>query len=141
MASASFPSRETSERIRTLVRLRPLQDGEAGQAEALQVLSAQKVRVVDWAKRSEWSFSVDRVFDASASQEDIWKAVQTCVDKVVQGVSATIFAHGQTGTGKTHTMLGPEVTRLCGCADLKLQEASALSRSHLVKRRLQLASQ
>ena len=30
------------------------------------------------------------------------------VESFVQGYNATIFAYGQSGSGKTYTMLGPE---------------------------------
>ncbi|KDO33790.1 hypothetical protein SPRG_01669 [Saprolegnia parasitica CBS 223.65] len=45
-------------------------------------------------------------FPADATQSDIYGAVQHLVADVVHGFNATIFAYGQTGTGKTHTILG-----------------------------------
>ncbi|CAM9257796.1 unnamed protein product [Lampetra planeri] len=42
-----------------------------------------------------------------AVQSDIYDdAVRPLVDSVLQGFNGTIFAYGQTGTGKTYTMLG-----------------------------------
>ena len=33
-------------------------------------------------------------------------AARPVVDSVLEGFNGTIFAYGQTGTGKTHTMVG-----------------------------------
>jgi len=35
------------------------------------------------------------------------EAVRPIVDSVLQGFNGTVFAAGQTGTGKTYTMEGP----------------------------------
>jgi len=35
------------------------------------------------------------------------EAVRPIVDSVLQGFNGTVFAYGQTGTGKTYTMEGP----------------------------------
>ncbi|KPI99193.1 Kinesin-like protein KIF3A [Papilio xuthus] len=52
-------------------------------------------------------YAYDAVFDSDTSQMDIY--VQTAspiVEQVVRGYNGTIFAYGQTGTGKTYTMAG-----------------------------------
>ncbi|XP_049883273.1 kinesin-like protein KIF3A isoform X2 [Pectinophora gossypiella] len=52
-------------------------------------------------------YAYDAVFDTSTSQMDIY--VQTAspiVEQVLKGYNGTIFAYGQTGTGKTYTMAG-----------------------------------
>lgn len=40
------------------------------------------------------------------TQENVYKYVQQTVRKTLLGTNVTIFAYGQTGTGKTHTILG-----------------------------------
>jgi len=56
-------------------------------------------------KRGEFVF--DRAFQP-ASQEELFAAVgEPLVHAVLEGTNATIFAYGQTGTGKTWTMEGP----------------------------------
>lgn len=48
------------------------------------------------------TYSVDKVFGPEADQEDIYnQVVQEAVDEVLMGYNCTIFAYGQTGTGKT----------------------------------------
>jgi Tfp pilus assembly pilus retraction ATPase PilT len=35
------------------------------------------------------------------------KCMPNLVEMVLKGVNATVFAYGITGSGKTHTMMGP----------------------------------
>jgi kinesin family protein 3/17 len=37
----------------------------------------------------------------------VYAQVAECAVAVAEGFNATVFAYGQTGTGKTHTMFGP----------------------------------
>jgi hypothetical protein len=54
-------------------------------------------------------FSLDRVFEAAASQEEVYEVVgRERVAKVVEGFNVCVLAYGQTGSGKTHTMFGPD---------------------------------
>ena len=52
-------------------------------------------------------FTFDQVYDWNSKQEDLF---HTCalpiVDSVLTGYNGTVFAYGQTGTGKSHTMEG-----------------------------------
>jgi hypothetical protein len=53
------------------------------------------------------TFTFDRTFDVDASQEALFdSAVAPVVDEALRGYSCTVFAYGQTGTGKTYTMEG-----------------------------------
>jgi len=54
----------------------------------------------------------DRVFDRSAQQSEVYDSVAPLIDGAFEGYNTTIFAYGQTGTGKTHTMLGVDIWRL-----------------------------
>lgn len=48
-----------------------------------------------------------QVFGPSAQQKDLYEqAVIPIVNEVLEGFNCTIFAYGQTGTGKTYTMEG-----------------------------------
>jgi hypothetical protein len=53
-------------------------------------------------------FNFENVFDAAASQEDVYRTVRPLVESVVEGFNATIFAYGSTGSGKTFTLTGTE---------------------------------
>uniref|UniRef100_H3G6Z3 Kinesin-like protein n=1 Tax=Phytophthora ramorum TaxID=164328 RepID=H3G6Z3_PHYRM len=50
-------------------------------------------------------YAYDRVFGEKADQADVFNYLRDGVQQVAQGFNCTIFAYGQTGTGKTHTML------------------------------------
>lgn len=52
-------------------------------------------------------FMFDKVFGPSAQQRDLYdQAIIPIVNEVLEGFNCTIFAYGQTGTGKTYTMEG-----------------------------------
>lgn len=52
----------------------------------------------------------DHVFDVDATNEDIYfRVAKQLISNVMDGFNATIFAYGQTSSGKTHTILGNEV--------------------------------
>lgn len=49
----------------------------------------------------------DKVFKPNASQEKVYnEAAKSIVSDVLAGYNGTIFAYGQTSSGKTHTMEG-----------------------------------
>lgn len=53
------------------------------------------------------TFTYDKVYDETSTQQSIYTdAVEPIVGQVVKGLSCAIFAYGQTGAGKTHTMRG-----------------------------------
>ena len=52
-------------------------------------------------------FTFDEVFDLNTSQEEVFNiSAKPAVISVLEGYNSTIFAYGQTGTGKTFTMEG-----------------------------------
>mmetsp|Transcript_7002 Transcript_7002/g.13920 ORF Transcript_7002/g.13920 Transcript_7002/m.13920 type:complete len:228 (-) Transcript_7002:1930-2613(-) len=52
-------------------------------------------------------FTFDQVYDWNSTQEHLFETTaQPIVDSVLTGYNGTVFAYGQTGTGKTHTMEG-----------------------------------
>jgi kinesin family member 11 len=59
------------------------------------------------AKKVQKTFHFDRVFGMYSTQEEVFQTmVLPIVDETLTGFNCTIFAYGQTGTGKTHTMEG-----------------------------------
>ena len=52
-------------------------------------------------------FTFDSIYDWNSTQSDIFEETfQNLLDSVLSGFNGTIFAYGQTGTGKTFTMEG-----------------------------------
>lgn len=55
----------------------------------------------------QWTF--DLCFDWTNKQSEIYvKSAAPIIENVLEGYNGTVFAYGQTGTGKTHTMTGDE---------------------------------
>jgi len=55
-------------------------------------------------------YAYDATFDPGCGQAEIYEtAVAPIVESVLEGFNGTIFAYGQTSSGKTHTMLGPDI--------------------------------
>ena len=55
----------------------------------------------------EHSFSFKHVFTQSSNQEEVYCIVgEKMVDKFLEGYNGTIFAYGQTASGKTYTIEG-----------------------------------
>ncbi|KAI1397612.1 kinesin-domain-containing protein [Hypoxylon fuscum] len=53
------------------------------------------------------SFTFDRVFDMKGRQADIFDySIKPTVDDILNGYNGTVFAYGQTGAGKSYTMMG-----------------------------------
>ena len=52
-------------------------------------------------------FTFDRIFDIDSTQDEVYGiSALPAVESVLSGYNSTIFAYGQTGTGKTFTMEG-----------------------------------
>jgi len=55
-------------------------------------------------------FHFDRVFRWDASQKDVYDyAAKPIIYAVLKGFNGTVFAYGQTSSGKTYTMEGPDI--------------------------------
>ena len=52
-------------------------------------------------------FKFARVFEESATQREVFETVaRRTVDRFIEGYNGTVFAYGQTSTGKTYTIEG-----------------------------------
>ena len=59
------------------------------------------------AKREPITCTLDALFDHESSQKEVYDAfAEPCVADFLRGINATIFAYGQTGAGKSYTMMG-----------------------------------
>ncbi|KAK1867275.1 hypothetical protein I4F81_009782 [Pyropia yezoensis] len=114
--------------VRVLARVRPHFDGEGSVEGATLVADpgAASIRLAGLppASRRGWAeaYNLDGVFDAAASQADVYDgAVAHLVAGVLGGAPATVFTFGPSGSGKTHTLLGG----LAGAACRGVEAASA----------------
>mmetsp|Transcript_40217 Transcript_40217/g.93106 ORF Transcript_40217/g.93106 Transcript_40217/m.93106 type:complete len:698 (+) Transcript_40217:79-2172(+) len=56
------------------------------------------------------SYVFDRVFGVDATQKEVYDyAAKPIINGVLRGFNGTVFAYGQTSSGKTHTMEGPDI--------------------------------
>lgn len=120
LSSAAMPRKtkneeDTSENVRVYIRVRPLNKKEKTQNVRNVVHIDSKENVLALIKpgrpfekiEKPKSFKFDHIFPESTSQMEIYRRVALpVVDKVLNGYNGTIFAYGQTGTGKTYTMSG-----------------------------------
>ena len=116
------------ERVRAAVRLLPLPP------EAFRSLRVEGTDVIIKARHGQdasLTHAMDQVFPEDCSQGDVYDWVAPAVEDVAKkGVNATVMAYGQTGTGKTFTMLGapaaPEAGQLPGDAGVIPRAAASL---------------
>jgi len=55
-------------------------------------------------------FTFDHVFGMDSTQKQVYDvAAKPIIESVLEGFNGTIFAYGQTSSGKTHTMQGPSI--------------------------------
>ena len=104
------------ENVKVVVRVRPLNTAET--REGYRMIT--KVNTIDGTIKVEMPkkdannaetpakiFTFDTVFAPEVKQVDVYNRVaRPIVCNVLEGYNGTIFAYGQTGTGKTFTMEG-----------------------------------
>ncbi|CAF1174716.1 unnamed protein product [Rotaria sordida] len=91
--------------IRVVARFRPLNDAEerAGSKSVVKFPADQEETVLISGK----VYIFDKVFRPDSTQEKVYnEAAKEIVKDVLTGYNGTIFAYGQTSSGKTHTMEG-----------------------------------
>ncbi|OBA27639.1 kinesin-domain-containing protein, partial [Hanseniaspora valbyensis NRRL Y-1626] len=98
--------------IRVFCRIRPEKNPQFIMKEVNNVCdkfvsSPQKTKNNDTSNNST-IFSFDRIFDETASNNDVFDEVSQLVQSSLDGYKVCIFAYGQTGSGKTFTMLNPD---------------------------------
>ena len=97
--------------IEVAVRVRPMNGREEEQG-VLPIINAsedrKEVTIVRGGgnRQTRQTYTFDHVFTGYTTQAEVFEPMQPMIDSVMQGYEATVFAYGQTGTGKTHTMEG-----------------------------------
>ena len=98
--------------VRVICRFRPLNEKEIklNLGSTIEFPNSQTVKVLTAEKEGGYTFNFDAVFSPNAHQEEIYMAAaQPIIESVLQGFNGTVFAYGQTSSGKTHTMTGPSI--------------------------------
>ncbi|CAL5224275.1 g6937 [Coccomyxa viridis] len=104
----------SADNIQVVVRVKPL--GEDSQTGSLQIVSPSSVGMSTSYGPRTWTF--DHIAGPETSQEAFFAvAGEPFVEHCLEGFHASIFAYGQTSSGKTHTMTGkPDSPRQMGLA-------------------------
>ena len=107
--------------VQVVVRCRPLNKKELGEdRKPIITIDENQVSIVkgigkdnhimsdEEKKATKKSFTFDAAYDEQSTQKQFYE--ESCyplVESVMEGFNGTIFAYGQTGCGKTWTMMGP----------------------------------
>merc|ERR1712176_992667 len=93
--------------IRVYARIRPVVPRETGQTVAVRKLDAFSMELDGNDKaRKHKTYTFDSIFDDHSTQDDVFSECRSLVSSAIDGFNITVFAYGQTGAGKTHTMYG-----------------------------------
>ncbi|KAM8939423.1 centromere-associated protein E [Pelodytes ibericus] len=110
--------------VKVCVRVRPLIQREQGdQVNLLWKAGKSTISQVDGTK----SFNFDRVFHSDETTSQVYQETAVpIIRSVLQGYNGTIFAYGQTSSGKTYTMMG--TTNSLGIIPQAVQEVFKIIR-------------
>jgi chromosome segregation ATPase len=103
------------EKISVSIRMRPLNGREKSDPDAFEAIRSEESTnsITEYSKlglpNPKTTLDFDNVFNTDSSTEDIFdKVARSVVDSCMEGINGTIFAYGQTSSGKTFTMNGDE---------------------------------
>ncbi|XP_041968866.1 kinesin-like protein Klp68D isoform X2 [Aricia agestis] len=109
MEKSARPRTALNECVKVVVRCRPLSEKEKkeGYDEVVKVWPDRGAIQVYNPKGQDKLFTYDAAYDCTADTQTIYdEMVRPLVASVLDGFNGCVFAYGQTGTGKTHTMEG-----------------------------------
>ena len=98
-----------SETVKVVVRLRPFSQKEKieGHSDIIQANEVEaSININDPKNNQPRTFIFDSVFSSQSTQMQVYSAARPVVLGVLDGYNGTVFAYGQTGTGKSFTMEG-----------------------------------
>ncbi|VFQ70298.1 unnamed protein product [Cuscuta campestris] len=117
MPSIRVPATKRTTTLTVAVKCRPSTEGESTRG-IIRILNEKEVLVLDpdlskdYLERlrnntKERRYSYDYAFGPNFNNVDVYKkSIQSTIAGVIQGLNATVFAYGATGSGKTYTMVG-----------------------------------
>ncbi|KFK37523.1 hypothetical protein AALP_AA4G268200 [Arabis alpina] len=95
--------------IRVYCRVRPFLPGQSNFSSTIGNMEDDTISINTASRHGKAlkSFTFNKVFGPSATQEEVFSDMQPLIRSVLDGYNVCIFAYGQTGSGKTFTMSGP----------------------------------
>ncbi|CAD5169615.1 kinesin-like protein KIN-8B [Musa acuminata AAA Group] len=118
MPSIRAPSSKRTASLLVAVKCRPLTEAEQKRSRhIIQVTNDKSLIVLDpdlskdyldliQNRTKERRYSFDHVFGPGCTNADVYRNISSTIAGVIQGLNATVFAYGSTGSGKTYTMVG-----------------------------------
>lgn len=103
---------DKTECVKVAVRLRPLnrrerEENQVSCVETDSIRGSVFIQKPGDSKEEPKTFTFDYVYGPDSLQSKVFEdTARPIVDSVLGGYNGTMFAYGQTGTGKTHTMEG-----------------------------------
>ena len=97
-----------SETVKVIVRVRPFNKKETteGHSEIVQTNEAEASLLIKDKANACRQFVFDSVFSVKSTQTQLYSAARPVIMGVLNGFNGTIFAYGQTSSGKSFTMEG-----------------------------------
>ena len=98
-----------SERVLVHLRMRPLTEDEKlrDKINPIENFDTEKNFIIVKKDYEKKTYFFDSLLQPDIAQMEVFeKTGKSVVDSVMKGYNGTIFAYGQTGTGKTFTMVG-----------------------------------
>lgn len=119
MPSISAPPSKQTTTLSVVVKCRPLTAKERQKnRDIVRVLNDKEVTVLDpdlskdyldrvQNRTKEKKYSFDYAYGPGSANQDVYnQSISSKIAGVIQGLNATVFAYGSTGSGKTYTMVG-----------------------------------
>lgn len=100
----------SSSNIKVIARFRPPNNVEIGHdpGSIVEFLSEDSCQIET--KDFSGTFTFDQVFDTDSQQEQVFEySLRQTVDDLMKGYNGTVLAYGQSGSGKSYTMMGSSI--------------------------------
>ena len=105
--------------LRVMCRIRPFLPSEIinkkSQMETFYI-SNDTISIKEINKNTLKTFEFDYIFDHKSSQNEVYEEATLLIQSMLQGNNVCIIAYGQTCTGKTYTIQGPDLHNNAGIA-------------------------
>lgn len=64
--------------------------------------------------QQEYYFNFERIYPSTSTQDNLFSELSSLIQSSIDGHNVCVFSYGQTGAGKTYTMLGGEDSQSLG---------------------------